>query len=390
MQNFDFCSPTELVFGRGVETEIGTRLARRFPGGKVFLVYGGGSIKRTGLYDRVKQSLLDAGLSVREKGGVHPNPEVGFIRELIAEAREWRPDVLLVVGGGSVIDTVKAASMGIPYDGDVWDFFIGRAVCEKATPISVILTIPAAGSELSMRVVVTNGEKKLGTASQHIRSFMSLIDPELFFTLPAVQAASGVVDMMSHIMERYFTNTSDTGFIDGQAEAAMRSIMHFGRIIRREPKNYSAWSQIGLAGTFAHNGFYGLGQEEDWACHGMEHALSGWKPSIIHAEGLAVIIPGYLAFVGVRNPKRVAQWARNVMEVKEEDDAEAIREGIARLKAFYREMGMPDSLTALGAGDAPLEELAQSVTGGKTLGHFVPLEASDVLTIYRSVYQAEV
>lgn len=241
-----------------------------------------------------------------------------------------------------------------------------------------------------MRVVVTNGEKKLGTASQHIRSFMSLIDPELFFTLPAVQAASGVVDMMSHIMERYFTNTSDTGFIDGQAEAAMRSIMHFGRIIRREPKNYSAWSQIGLAGTFAHNGFYGLGQEEDWACHGMEHALSGWKPSIIHAEGLAVIIQGYLAFVGVRNPKRVAQWARNVMEVKEEDDAEAIREGIARLKAFYREMGMPDSLTALGAGDAPLEELAQSVTGGKTLGHFVPLEASDVLTIYRSVYQAEV
>ncbi len=198
MQNFDFCSPTELVFGRGVETEIGTRLARRFPGGKVFLVYGGGSIKRTGLYDRVTKSLRDAGLNVREKGGVHPNPEIGFIRELITEAREWQPDVLLAVGGGSVIDTVKAASMGIPYDGDVWDFFIGRAVCQTATPISVILTIPAAGSELSMRVVVSNGEKKLGTASQHIRSFMSLIDPELFFTLPTVQAASGVVDMMSH------------------------------------------------------------------------------------------------------------------------------------------------------------------------------------------------
>ena len=382
MQNFDFCSPTELVFGRGVETEIGTRLARRFPGGKVFLVYGGGSIKRTGLYDRVKQSLLDAGLSVREKGGVHPNPEVGFIRELIAEAREWRPDVLLAVGGGSVIDTVKAASMGIPYDGDVWDFFIGRAVCEKATPISVILTIPAAGSELSMRVVVTNGEKKLGTASQHIRSFMSLIDPELFFTLPAVQAASGVVDMMSHIMERYFTNTEHCEYVDAQAEAAMRTAVDFGPKVVANPSDWDAWCQIAMVGTYAHNGYFGLGREEDWACHGIEHELSGWNAEVTHGAGLAVIIPSWMAFVAKTRPARVEDFALRVMRVeKGATQEETVARGIEALKAFYRTLGMPVTLAELKVPEAPIEKLAKGAVRKGLLGKYVPLDEAAVKTI---------
>lgn len=384
MNNFFFCSPTELLFGKGAESEIGERLAARFPGGRVMLVYGGGSIKRTGLYDRVKASLGAAGLSVREKGGVQPNPEIGFVRELIAECREWQPDVLLAVGGGSVIDSAKAAAMGVPYEGDVWDFFSGKAVCGKALPIAVILTIPAAGSELSMRVVITNGGKKWGTASQKIRSFLSVIDPELFFTLPPWQVSCGVVDMMSHIMERYLTNTTGTAYVDGQAEAAMRTIMRFGRVVRRDPKNYEAWSQLGLAGTFAHNGYFGLGHAEDWACHGMEHELSAWKREISHGAGLAVITPAYLEFVSRSNPRRVLQWARNVMEVPEGlDGAAAITAGIAALRAFYREMGMPVTLSELGAADAPLEELAKHAVVKGPLGHYVPLSAEDVLAVYR-------
>lgn len=385
MNNFFFCSPTELLFGKGAESEIGARLAARFPGGRVMLVYGGGSIKATGLYGRVMASLKAAGLLVKEKGGVHPNPDIGLVREVVAEARDFGADVMLAVGGGSVIDTAKAAAMGVPYEGDVWDFFAGKAVCEKAVPIAAILTIPAAGSELSMRVVITNEGKKWGTASQKIRSFLSVIDPELFFTLPPWQAACGVVDMGSHIMERYLTNTTGTGFVDGQAEAAMRAIMHFGRIVRKSPADYDAWCQLGLAGTFAHNGFYGLGHVEDWACHGMEHELSAWDSRISHGAGLAVITPAYLAFVAKKNPARVLQWARNVMEVGADfADSEAIEASIAKLRDFYRFMGMPLTLRELGAGDAPLEGLASRAVVKGPLGHYVPLEKEDVLAIYQA------
>ncbi|MCG5031961.1 iron-containing alcohol dehydrogenase [Mesosutterella sp. OilRF-GAM-744-9] len=386
MQNFNFCSPTQLVFGKGCECEIGNRLAERFPGGRVMMVYGGGSIRRSGLYDRVMASLRQAGLQVREKGGVHPNPDIGFVRDLIAECRNWQPDVLLAVGGGSVIDTAKAAAMGVPYEGDVWDFFCGKAVCTKALPIAVVLTIPAAGSELSMRVVITNEGRKWGTASQAIRSYLSVIDPELFFTLPAWQAAAGVVDMMSHIMERYLTNTTGTGFVDAQAEAAMKTIMKYGRFVHKFPQDYDAWSQIGLAGTFAHNGFFGLGQEEDWACHGIEHELSAWKPEITHGAGLAVVTPGYLSYVARRNPARILQWARNVMEVDPElDESKAVAGAVASLRDFYKSLGMPLTLRELGAGDAPIEQLAERAVAKGPLGHYVPLKAADVAAILRSV-----
>ena len=385
MNNFFFCSPTELLFGKGAEAEIGPRLAARFPAGRVMLVYGGGSIKATGLYDRVMASLESAGLQVKARGGVRPNPDIGLVREVIREAREFGADVMLAVGGGSVIDTVKAAAMGVPYEGDVWDFFSGKAACEKAVPLAAILTIPAAGSELSMRVVITNEGKKWGTASQKIRSFLSVIDPELFFTLPPWQAACGVVDMQSHIMERYLTNTTGTGFVDSQAEAAMRAIMRFGRVVRKAPADYDAWCQLGLAGTFAHNGFYGLGHVEDWACHGMEHELSAWDSRISHGAGLAVITPAYLAFVAKKNPARVLQWARNVMEVPSGlSDAEAIEAGISKLRDFYRFMGMPLTLRELGAGEAPLEELAEHAVQKGLLGHYVPLAKEDVLAIYRA------
>ena len=193
--------------------------------------------------------------------------------------------------------------------------------------------------------------------------------------------------MMSHIMERYFTNTTGTGFVDSQAEAAMRTIMHYGRIVCAERQNYEAWSQVGLAGAFAHNGFYGMGHEEDWACHGIEHVLSARDASITHGAGLAVVIPGYLEFVGARNPSRVVQFAVNVMGVQPGGgDAAVVREAVARLRGFYRDIGMPVTLRELGAGDMPLESVAlQAVPEGKRLGHYVPLATGDVLDILRSV-----
>ncbi len=383
MNNFTYCNATELVFGRGMHKEIGAHIKRVCPDvKKVLVVYGSGSAVKSGVLPAAVESLEAAGFLVVTKGGVHPNPTVEFVREVIDFARSEACDLLLAVGGGSVIDTAKAAAMGVPYEGDVWDFFCGKAVPQKALPVCTVLTIPAAGSEQSVRAVITNGTTKAGAGFALLRPKVSVINPEIFFTLPQRQMSAGVIDMMSHIFERYFTNTEGVDFTSSEAEAALKVIMRNGLKLMQKMDDYEAWAEIGLAGSFAHNGFFGLGHEEDWACHGIEHALSGWDDKIIHGEGLAVVIPSWMSYVWPVNPERFVRFAREVFGIAPDQDNETtVKLAVAKLCSFLQQMNLPTKLSQLTDKEVPVKEIAQAATGGATLGHFKALEAKDVEAI---------
>lgn len=261
MNNFVFYSPTEFVFGKNTEVQVGA-LARKYGAQKVMIVYGGGSVVRSGLLDRVKQSLQEAGVAYCEMGGVQPNPTDGKVYEGIQLCRREQVDMMLPVGGGSVIDTAKAIAAGALYDGDFWDFFIGRAKVEKALKVAVVLTIPAAGSEGSGNTVITKTEtlQKLGLcAPEHLRPVFSIMNPELTYTLPAYQTACGIADMMAHIMERYFTNTPDVEISDRLCEGTLTAIIKEAYRVKQQPDNYAARANIMWCGTVAHNGTCGEG-----------------------------------------------------------------------------------------------------------------------------------
>ena len=382
MLDFSYYNPTRLIFGRGAETKVAAAF-RPFAGdtGRVLLVYGSGSAVRSGLVARVTESFEKEGMTVLAKGGVQPNPTIELVRELIELIKTERIDAVLAVGGGSVIDTAKAAAAGAVYAGDVWDFFCGKAVPQAALPVATVLTIPAAGSEQSIRMVITNGNVKTGCGNEYVRPKVSAINPEIFYTLPAKQISAGVFDMMSHIMERYFTNTEGIEYTSQQAEAALRVIMLEGPKLMQNAQNYDAWAQIGLAGSFAHNGYFGLGYEEDWACHGIEHALSGWDASITHGAGLAVITRAWLSYVWSANPDRVLRFARNVLGVKVEEGAdpqETVKLAVAKLTSFLMVMNLPTRLSDLTDKPVPVKDIAQAAAGKVPLGHFKPLTAHDV------------
>lgn len=388
MNNFTYHNPTKLIFGKGVEQQSGAELARWCDDArKVLIVYGGGSAERSGLLDAVRASCKEAGLNVFEKGGVRPNPTVEFVRETIDVVREQGISAILAVGGGSVIDTAKAAAMGAPYTGDVWDFFTGAVQPQTALPVCCVLTIPAAGSEQSIRTVISNGAVKTGAGTPVVRPKAALINPELFFTLPQAQIAAGVIDMMSHIMERYFTHTDGVDYTSAQAEAALRTIMRNGLKLMQKADDYDAWAQVGLAGSFAHNGYFGLGHEEDWACHGIEHALSGWNNTIVHGAGLAVVTPAWMRYVWTANPARFVRFATEVMQVAAVpgDDEATVKLAVAKLCAFLQKMHLPQQLSELTDEPVPVHDIAAAAVANGPLGHFKRLEAKDVQAILTSV-----
>lgn len=383
MLNFTYQNSTRLVFGHGAEQEVGAQ-ARRILGSsaKVLVLFGGGSARRSGLLDAVEKSLEAEGFRVIEKGGVHPNPRMGFVRETVDWVRDQGVRAVVAVGGGSVIDTAKAVAAGVEYEGDCWDFFMGRATPEKALPVFAVLTLPAAGSEQSIRCVITHHGTKAGIGHACLRPAAAFINPERFATLPALQIGAGVVDMLSHIAERYFSNTDHTEYGDAQAEAAMRTILKFGHCVLANPADYDAWSQIALAGTFAHNGIFGLGREEDWACHAIEHELSGWNEDITHGCGLAVVMPSWMRFVAAKRPARFVTFATEVMQVEAAaTEAETIERGIAKFSEWLATMKMPLTLKAIGAEECPIEALARHCCAKGTVGHLLPLAADDVMAI---------
>ena len=386
MEFFTYRNPTELMFGRGAHTKAPKAFVDGYGAKKALLVYGRGSAVKSGLIDAVKEASEDAGLALVEKGGVQPNPTIEFVREALELARSEGIDSVLAVGGGSVIDTGKTVAAAFSYEGDPWDFFSGKAQVNKVLPLAAVLTIPAAGSEQSKRAVITNGDKKLGMGNDCLRPKLAAINPELFFTLPANQAAAGIFDMMSHIMERYFTKTPDVEFTSTGAEGALRVIMENALKIKDNPKSYAAWAEVALAGTFAHCGFFGLGHEEDWACHGMEHALSGWVDTITHGAGLAILTPAWMRYVWSEDPERFVRFAERVMGVTPMATDEAtIKLGIAKLFAFIQQMGLPTAIHEVTSEKPDFEHLADLSFGKGHLGGFKKLTHEDAVNIFQSV-----
>ena len=386
MEFFTYRNPTELMFGRGAQMKAPKAFVDGYGAKKALLVYGRGSAVKSGLIDAVKAASSEAGLTLVEKGGVQPNPTIEFVREALELARSEGIDSVLAVGGGSVIDTAKTVAAAFSYEGDPWDFFSGKAQVSQVLPLAAILTIPAAGSEQSKRAVITNGDKKLGMGNDCLRPKLAAINPELFFTRPANQAAAGIFDMMSHIMERYFTKTPDVEFTSTEAEGALRVIMENALKIKENPKSYAAWAEVALAGTFAHCGFFGLGHEEDWACHGMEHALSGWVDTITHGAGLAILTPAWMRYVWSEDPERFVRFAERVMGVTPMATDEAtIKLGIAKLFAFIQQMGLPTAIHEVTSEKPDFDHLADLSFGKGHLGGFKKLTHEDAVNIFQSV-----
>lgn len=386
MNNFVFYSPTEFVFGKATEMQVGA-LARKHGARKVMIVYGGGSVVRSGLLDRVKQSLQEAGIEYCLMSGVQPNPVDTKVYEGIEFCRREQADMLLPVGGGSVIDTAKAIAAGVLYEGDFWDFYIGKAKVTKALKVAVVLTIPAAGSEGSGNTVITklDGLQKLSLrVPEVLRPVFSIMNPELTYTLPPFQTACGVADMMAHIMERYFTNTQEVEIGDRLCEGTLMAIINEAPKVMRNPEDYGARANLMWAGMIAHNGTCGVGCEEDWASHFLEHEISAIY-GVTHGAGLSVIFPAWMTWMVEHNVGKIAQYAVRVWGVPESEDKKAVAlEGIGKLKAFFSSLGLPVTFEELGIENPDIDRLADSLhrNKGELVGNYVKLTKQDSKEIY--------
>lgn len=387
MNNFVFYSPTEFVFGKATEMQVGA-LARKHGARKVMIVYGGGSVVRSGLLDRVKQSLQEAGIEYCLMGGVQPNPVDTKVYEGIEFCRREQADMLLPVGGGSVIDTAKAIAAGVLYEGDFWDFYIGKAKVTKALKVAVVLTIPAAGSEGSGNTVITklDGLQKLSLrVPEVLRPVFSIMNPELTYTLPPFQTACGVADMMAHIMERYFTNTQEVEIGDRLCEGTLMAIINEAPKVMRNPEDYGARANLMWAGMIAHNGTCGVGCEEDWASHFLEHEISAIY-GVTYGAGLSVIFPAWMTWMVEHNVGKIAQYAVRVWGVPESEDKKAVAlEGIGKLKNFFTSLGLPVTFKELGVENPDIDRLADSLhrNKGELVGNYVKLTKQDSKEIYR-------
>ena len=395
MENFVYGNRTLWIFGRGTQARLG-EFVERFAGtrGKVLLHFGGNSIRRSGLYELAKTQLRERGVAFVELGGVVPNPRLALVREGIELCRREGVTFILAVGGGSVIDSAKAIAAGVPAEnGDVWETFVSRRPLKRALDVATVLTIPATGSEMSPNTVITDEASgyKLGYGDEKLRPVFSIVNPELFFTLPPNQIANGVSDMMSHIFERYFSNTPHCEVTDGLCESVLRTIVRNALALRENPRDYDAWAEIGFAGTIAHNNLLGLGREQDWACHGMEHEISA-AYDVAHGAGLAVVTPAWMRYVLPEKSAKLAQFARNVFGVPAgANDAATARAGIDALVAFYEKMGLPVTMRALGVpDDSRFEEMAKKAVLGRSRdgreipqGNFRRLYSRDIVAIYR-------
>ena len=386
MDNFEFCNPTKIIFGRGTEAQVGKEAAAYSK--KVLLHFGGGSIKSSGLYDRVVASLKEAGVEWVELGGVKPNPRLSLVHEGVKLCKQHGLGLVLAVGGGSVIDSAKAIAMGAVIDHDVWDFYLGKGAPTAALPVATILTLPAAGSESSTGTVITKEEGWLKRAvnSELIYPRFSILNPELAMTLPPFQVACGAMDISAHLMERYFTNVKNVSFTDRLIEGTLKTIMRQAPRILANPQDYDAWSEFMWAGTVAHNNLLNTGRIGDWASHDIEHEISGIY-DVAHGAGLAVVFPAWMKHVLHHDLERFVQWAVRVWNVElDVFNPEAVAlEGIARMEAFFTSLGVGTRMKDLGITDDRIDEMADKCTNGDTttVGNFVTLDRAAVAKILR-------
>lgn len=393
MENFNFYSPTEFVFGRERENECG-KYVKKYGGTKVLLHYGSGSAVRSGLLDRVKKSLDAENIPYVELGGVQPNPRDTKIYEGIELCRREGVDFILSVGGGSCIDSSKGIALGVPYDGDFWDFYGTGKPVEKALPIGTVLTIAAAGSEGSGASVVTKeeGMLKRDTGSDLLRPRFSVLNPELTCTLPAYQTACGATDIMAHVFERYFTNTPEVEITDRLCEAVLLTMIKEVPRVIAAPCNYEARANIMWAGTVAHNDIVGVGRSQDWNSHKIEHELSGLY-DCAHGAGLAVVMPAWMEFAMSHNVMRFAQAAVRIWgcQMNFENPEETAKEGIRAFRRFLRSIGMPINFAELDAKEEDIPVLVEKLgLGDRKTGGFVQLTSADVAEILKIAANAEV
>lgn len=387
MENFTFYSPTKFVFGKDTENQAGA-MVKEFGGSKVLLHFGGKSAEKSGLLGRVRQSLTAAGVEYVELGGVHPNPLSDLVYTGIDLCRKNGVDFILAVGGGSVIDSAKAIAMGACYDGDFWDFYSYKVQAKKALPVGTVLTIAAAGSEGSGDSVITKveGMVKRGYGNECIRPRFSILNPALTQTLPAYQTACGATDIMAHVCERYFTNTKNVETTDRLCEAVLLAMINETPKVIADPNNYEARANIMWAGMVAHNNIVGVGRDQDWNSHSIEHELSGMY-DCAHGAGLAVIMPAWMKFVMKHDVMRFAQFATRVWNCKMDfsDPEKTAREGIAAFRNFLTSIGMPAKLSEVGGKEEDIPQLAKNfgLPEGGTTGGFVHLTTKDIEEIYR-------
>ncbi len=405
MNDFTFYSPTRFVFGRGYVDRTGAELEGcGFT--KVLLAYGQGSVERSGVLGRVRESLEAAGVSYVEKGGVRPNPEVEWVREAIELARAEQVDGILAVGGGSVIDAAKATAFGVPYDGDVWDIFDNRATIGECLPIAVVLTIPAAGSEASGSCVISNDaeNRKVGTSGDVFRPRLAVMDPEVTFTLPPYQTAAGVTDMIAHICERYFSGVGAVPVTDNIATGLVNALMDATPRVLEDPEDYDARATIMWAGMLAHNDIAGCGRSLNpearaggWESHGLEHEVSAHHPKVTHGAGLAVVMPAWMRYVWREDPQRFLDFAEAVFGIEPVDEGYAPREeavedavtaAIDELQAFFRDSGMPATLGDFGLTPDDIDPLLVTLrkNKGEKFGAFKTLDMDDARAIYESCF----
>jgi alcohol dehydrogenase YqhD (iron-dependent ADH family) len=385
MQNFEYYNRTKIIFGKGAENQTGSETAKYAK--KILLHHSGGSAVKTGLLDRVKESLKKAGVEWVELSGVLPNPRLSKVHEGIELAKKEKVECILAVGGGSVIDSAKGIAIGALYDNDVWDFYDRKKTAEKALPVATVLTIPAAGSESSISSVITNekGPWKQSVNEECIRPVFSIMNPELTFTLPPYQTACGVCDMLAHIMERYFTKEQHVELTDELCEGAMRAIVRNARkIFSGGEKNYDARAEIMWAGSIAHNNLLSTGRTGDWASHAIEHELSALF-DIAHGAGLSIIFPAWIKYNIKEDTPRLARFAAKVWGV---DGAyynyeQAALEGVFRMKNFFRSLGLPVCFADAKLDASKIPEMAKRAVKFGPLGNYRRLNENDVEAIYR-------
>lgn len=388
MNNFVFYSPTYFVFGKNEENNTG-KYVKRFGGSKVLIHYGGGSVVRSGLLDRVKASLKEEGIEYIELCGVKPNPRSGLVYEGIDLCRKEKVDFILAVGGGSTIDSSKAIAAGTVYDGNFWDYYQGKVIT-KALPVGIILTISAAGSEGSPDSVITNenGMYKRGATGEALRPAFSILNPALTQTLPAFQTACGITDIMAHLFERYFTTTEEVEVTDRMLEGLLLTMIYEAPRVIQDPDNYQARANIMWAGMMAHNNSCGVGRVQDWASHDIEHELSAIY-DCAHGAGLAVVFPAWMTYNMKHDINRFAQlavrvWGCQMDFANPENTAKA---GIIALRQFSKSINMPSNFKELGAKEEDIEKIAHTACYGDgrkgAIGGFVKLDENDVANIYR-------
>jgi alcohol dehydrogenase YqhD (iron-dependent ADH family) len=384
MNNFEFLNPTKIIFGRGTENQVGEEIKKI--ASSCLLHFGGGSIKKSGLYDRVVESLNAAGVRFVELGGVQPNPRLSLVREGIELCRKNKIEFILAVGGGSVIDSAKAIAVGVVSDVDVWTYFHGTVLPTKKLPVGSILTIPAAGSEASHSCVITNeeGMMKRPMNMELNRPNFAIMNPELTFSLPPYQTACGAADIMSHVMERYFTDVPKVDFTDRLCEATMKTIISNAPLVMENPKDYDARAEIMWASTIAHNNLLSTGRVGDFGSHMVEHELSGIN-DVAHGAGLAVIFPAWMRYVYKRMLNRFVQFAVRVWDVDQrfDDPERTALEGIARMESFFVSLGLPVRLNEIAIDEGHFDEIVRKtlVGRGESVGNVIKLKKDDIRNI---------